>query len=59
MISFFSPCFAKWIGVLHVKIGLPVEKLFKRGVFEKNCSLAPLEWNVLNFDDLNLFRLFC
>jgi hypothetical protein len=29
--------------MLIVKIGRTVKKLFKRGVFDKNCSLAPLE----------------
>jgi hypothetical protein len=31
----FFPWFAESIGVLHVKIGGTVQKLFKRGVFEK------------------------
>jgi hypothetical protein len=41
MNSFGSPCYAELIGVLLVKIGRTVEKLFMRGVFDKNCSLAP------------------
>jgi hypothetical protein len=41
-----------------VKIGRTVEKLFKRGFFDKNCSLAPVEGNFENVDDLILFPRF-
>jgi hypothetical protein len=59
MILFSFPCFAESIGVLLVKISQTIEKLFKRGVFDKNCSLATLDWNFQIFDDLILFCLFC
>jgi hypothetical protein len=39
----FSPCQPESIGMLIVKIGRMAEKLFNRGVFDKNCSVAPLE----------------
>jgi hypothetical protein len=55
----FSPCQPEWIGMLIVKIGRTVKKSFKRGVSDKTCSLAPVEWNRQKFDDFILFPLYC
>jgi hypothetical protein len=35
--------------MLLVKIGETVKKFFKRGLFGKICSLAPLDWNFGKF----------
>jgi hypothetical protein len=56
-ISVCSPCFAEWIGVLLVKIGRTFKKLFKRGIFERNCSLAPLVWKFWWFSFVALVLL--
>jgi hypothetical protein len=50
-----SPCFAESIGVLLVKIGRTVEKLFGRKVFDKTGSAAHRDWN---FEKLGNFQ-FC
>jgi hypothetical protein len=57
--DFFSPCEPEWIGMLIVKIGRTVKTLFKRGVIDRKCSLAPLEWIFEIFYDFVLFPLFC
>jgi hypothetical protein len=51
-IRLLPPCQSESIGMLLVKIGRTVQKLINRGVFDKNCSLASLDWN------LEKFRIF-
>jgi hypothetical protein len=55
IIPHFSACRSESIGIFIVKIGRTDEKILLGVFFDKNCPLAPLEWNFENFDVFVLF----
>jgi hypothetical protein len=59
MNQFLLHGFAESIGLLLLKIGGTVKKLFRRAVFDKKWLVATLDWNFEKFENFQLcFRSF-